>query len=161
MRNRWSGSGRRRFWETQEGTESPEREEAKKPPIERSSGRERRHDSRIRLSLEVAVPVVVRSEGFVEAGLARNISEGGMLVQLRELPAIGSRVEITIGGVQGSSDAPESVTLEGEVRHHVAWQYRTKGQVKLMRGVGVRFLEISKETDALPGWVWSVGQTIH
>jgi c-di-GMP-binding flagellar brake protein YcgR len=135
--------------------------ETKKPPVERRSGRDRRQDSRIRLSLEVAVPVVVRTDEHIEAGLARNISEGGMLIQLKELPPIGSRVEVTISGVKGSTDAPDAVTLEGEIRHHVAWQYRAKGQVKLMRGVGVRFLELPKEQDAWPDWVWSAGQTVH
>jgi hypothetical protein len=154
MRHRFS-SDRRDFQEVEA------EKDQKKPPIERRTGRERRQDSRIRLSLEVAVPVVVRTDELVEAGLARNISEGGMLIQLKELPSIGSRVEVTIGGIKGSTDAPEAATLEGEIRHHVAWQYRSKGQVKLMRGVGIRFLETPKQQDTWPEWVWSVGQTIH
>jgi c-di-GMP-binding flagellar brake protein YcgR len=156
MRNRWAGSDRRGLDGTSEAKEAP-----KTPPVERRTGKDRRHDSRIRLSLEVAVPVVVRSDEHIEAGLARNISEGGMLIQLKELPPIGTRVEVTISGIKGSKDAPDSVKLEGEVRHHVAWQYRSRGQAKLMRGIGVRFIELPKDQDNWPEWVWTVGQTIH
>jgi hypothetical protein len=150
---------RNRSWPDRRNDETTEKK--KSPPLERRSGKERRQDSRIRLSLEVAVPVVLRSDEHIEAGLARNISEGGMLIQLKELPPIGTKVQITISGVKGSTDAPDSVMLEGEVRHHVAWQYRSHGQSKLMRGVGVRFLELPPDQESWPDWVWSVGQTVH
>jgi hypothetical protein len=133
----------------------------KGPPLERRTGGERRKDKRLRLNLEVAVPVVIRAPDWVEFGLARNISEGGMLIQVRDPPAIGARLEITISGVQGSSDAPEAVTLVGEVRHHIAWQYRARGQSKTMKGIGVRFIEKPEGADAWPEWVWSAGETLH
>lgn len=107
------------------------------------------------------MPVTVRTHSLVEQGLARNLSEGGMLIQLRELPPIGERLEITIHGVQGSADAPESVTLEGEVRHHLAWQYQARGQRKTMRGVGVRFVDPDDREELWPSWVRLAGQTVH
>ncbi|MEO1334210.1 MAG: PilZ domain-containing protein, partial [Myxococcota bacterium] len=51
---------------------------------------------RVPLEVPLAVPVHIRSELGFHRGLARNISEDGMLVELEETPPIGSRVEVTI-----------------------------------------------------------------
>ena len=75
---------------------------------------DRRSSKRINLSLEVAVPVRVDSDHGPQRGLARNFSEGGMLLEVRDPPPIGTRVRVTIAGIRGSADAPEEVTLEGE-----------------------------------------------
>jgi hypothetical protein len=155
MRNRSSWVWDRRV--RKKGAKPP----AAEPKVERRSGQDRRTESRIRLSLEVAVPVVIRAPDWMEYGLARNISEGGMLIQVRELPAIGARLEITISGVHGSRDAPEAVTLVGEVRHHIAWQFKTRGHTQTMKGIGVRFSEKPNEGAAWPDWVWSAGETVH
>ena len=106
---------------------------------DRRSGRDRRSERRIGLSLETAVPVVVRYGGLVQWGLARNVSEGGMLVEVREAPPIGSQVEIKLSGVEGSITAPEPAILRATVRHHVAWQFCDKGAIASMTGVGVRY----------------------
>lgn len=133
----------------------------KEAVIERRSGEDRRRDGRVRLSLEVAVPVHLRGPDGVQRGLARNISEGGMLIELDDLPALGSELQVTITGIQGSSDAPDAITLTGEVRHHVAWQYTASGRMRTMRGVGIRFIEKPKDSEAIPTWVLSAGRTIH
>jgi hypothetical protein len=104
-------------------------------------GHERRSSRRLSLNLDVAVPVLVRGPDGLLHGVARNISEGGMLIELAELPGIGARLEITIMGVAGSADAPDGVTLVGEVRHQLAWQHAVQGRARLLKGVGVRFLE--------------------
>jgi Tfp pilus assembly protein PilZ len=140
---------------------TPTPEEKSTAPEERRSGRDRRREQRIRLSLEVAVPILVRGPDGLQRGLARNISEGGMLVEMSDLPSIGAEVEITITGVHGSIDSPEAVKLVGEVRHHLAWQHVVRGKRQTMRGIGVRFVEKPAEPETLPGWVWSVGQTVH
>jgi hypothetical protein len=130
-------------------------------PEERRTGRERRRDKRVRMNLEVAVPILVRGPDGLQRGLARNLSEGGMLIEMSELPAIGAQLEITITGIHGSTDAPDSVTLTGEVRHHVGWQHVVRGQRRTMRGVGVRFIEKPAEPEALPAWVFTAGETVH
>lgn len=131
---------------------------------ERRSGRDRRRDRRVRLSLEIAVPVRVSGPGFDGRGMARNISEGGMLVELSEAPPIGMRVSVSFEGIRGSADAPGPVELRGEVRHHMAWQYTARGMAFQLKGVGIRFLdepdtEVSEEP--LTSWVWRTGHTLH
>lgn len=132
---------------------------------DRRSGRERRR-SRIRLRLEIAVPVVLRGENGAQRGLARNISEGGMLVEVAEAPPIGSRVSVTLSGIDGATDSPDAVTLAGEVRHHVAWQYNQAEDTQVMRGVGIRFVEqeVRADEDPVgygPWFAHAAGQTVH
>jgi hypothetical protein len=98
---------------------------------------ERRRSRRLRLELETAVPVIVREDGCVQWGLVRNLSDGGMLIELTEPPPIGAALQIQIPGVRGSIDAPDAVVLHGEVRHHVAWNFGGEGRG--MHAVGVRF----------------------
>lgn len=133
------------------------------PASDRRSGRDRRKSTRVRLSLEIAVPVLVQSDLGLQRGLARNLSEGGMLIELTELPPIGTRLEITFAGVKGSHDAPEPVVLRGEVRHQLAWQYGRGGPDQTLRGVGVRFVEEGEGEDALSldSWVFATGPTVH
>lgn len=107
---------------------------------QRPAPSERRSCRRIRLKLETAVPVMVRGDVGVQWGLARNVSEGGMLIELKTPPPIGSLVEIKLFGVQGSIDAPDAVELHAEVRHHVAWNFSGPG-VPVLTAVGVRFVE--------------------
>ncbi len=121
---------------------------------------DRRSSSRLSLSLEIAVPVRIESELGTQRGLARNISEGGMLIEVEEAPPIGSRVKVTISGIRGSLDAPDALTLDGEVRHHLAWQYTRPSGTKSMRGVGIRFVAPVEERP-LTDWVWQTGHTVH
>lgn len=94
-----------------------------------------------------------------------------MLIELRELPPIGSTLTITIAqdalqaqvsppATQGQ-DSPERVELTAEVRHQVAWQHWVRGKRQTMRGVGVRFVERPSEPEHLPEWVWAAGRTVH
>jgi hypothetical protein len=124
-------------------------------PNPRSRASERRRENRIPLGLDFAVPVEVRMGTVVEKGLARNISEGGMLVQLDRVLPIGRRVEIHMVGRSGR------VTLRGEIRHQVAWQHSGGPDRKMMYGVGVRFLDPKDDSLPLTSWVWSTDSTLH
>jgi len=107
---------------------------------------ERRRSRRIRIRLETAVPVTVRGDNGLQWGLARNVSEGGMLVEVKEPPPIGSRLEIKLFGVKGSLDAPDAALLRGEVRHHVSWNCADGPRVA---AIGVRFSEPHEEVEAM------------
>ena len=108
-------------------------------PEDRRSGGDRRHARRVRLELETAVPVLVRDQsGSLQWGLARNISEGGMLIELQTPPSIGARIQVKIFGIQGSADAPDAVFVHAEVRHNLAWNLGGERKTKLS-AIGVRF----------------------
>lgn len=87
-----------------------------------------------------------------------------MLVEVEALPPIGSPVDVTISGVHGSSDAPHSLTLKGEIRHHLAWQYVTeRSRVQVMRGIGIRFAneDGADEHRSAQSWLDYAGETVH
>lgn len=109
---------------------------------------ERRSSRRIRLKLDTAVPVKVRSDVGVQWGLARNVSEGGMLIELRTPPPIGSTLQVELMGVRGSVDAPDPAVLDGEVRHHVAWNFAGPG-TRSLTAIGVRFIEPQRDVEEL------------
>ena len=110
---------------------------------------ERRSCRRIRLHLDTAVPVLVRSDVGVQWGLARNVSEGGMLIEIKTPAPIGTPVEIKLFGVQGSIDAPDAVVMHAEVRHHVAWNFRGGPGRPSLTAIGVRFVEPREDVAAL------------
>ena len=87
------------------------------------------------------MPVILRSEVGVQWALARNVSEGGMLIELETAPPIGSRVEIKLFGVPGSLDAPEHAWIGAEVRHHLAWNFEGQGRKPGLTAVAVRFVD--------------------
>jgi hypothetical protein len=131
-------------------------------PVDRRAGRDRRSHLRLRLTFEIALPVRLRTAEGIGRGLARNVSEGGMLIEVIERPPIGSELDITIAGVLGSLDSPEALTLLGEVRHHFSWQYRSGQGQEIMRAIGVRFLEKSRfEAEASKAWSRLSGTTMH
>lgn len=84
-----------------------------------------------------------------------------MLIELEELPPLGAELQVTITGIQGSTDAPDALTLVGEVRHHVAWQYAVRGHMRTMKGVGIRFVERAEANEDLPTIIAGAGRTIH
>jgi hypothetical protein len=105
------------------------------------AARERRRSRRLRLDLDTAVPIQVRSAGgLVQWGVARNISEGGMLIELQEPPPIGAYVAIKILGVSGSEDAPDAVVVHAEVRHALSWNFGSDDRRSGISAVGVRFV---------------------
>ena len=110
-----------------------------KAPAARADS-DRRCGNRMSLEVPLAVPVYVRSDLGAHRGVARNISEGGMLVELEETPPIGSQVEVTIGGI-GRLANEESFSWLAEVRHQVAWSFIGAAGRRHLRGVGLRFLE--------------------
>lgn len=101
---------------------------------------DRRSNPRLRLDLPLAVPVHIRSDLGAHRGVARNISEGGMLVELEETPPIGSEVEVTIASLLGKREAQDTFTWRAEVRHQVAWSFIERAGHRQLRGVGLRFL---------------------
>jgi c-di-GMP-binding flagellar brake protein YcgR len=131
------------------------RQSSQSPPNERRAGADRRRANRVPLGLDFAVPVTVRMGDIEEKGLARNISEGGMLVQVDRMLPIGRKIEVTFRGKTGV------LTLDAEIRHQVAWQHSGGRDRTTMYGIGVRFLEKKKEEESLPqtAWVWSTGPT--
>jgi len=85
-----------------------------------------------------AIPVSLRTEIGRIRGWGRNVSDGGMLVEVEVLPPIGSSLEVTLYPSWDGADQP-AMTLKGEIRHHLAWQYSQGPERRSLRAMGIRF----------------------
>jgi hypothetical protein len=97
------------------------------------------HGRRVELRLDKAFPVIVHTEvDGACAAIARNISAGGMFVEMRDPPPIGVVVTVTFESPEGGS-----IRARAQVKHHVCWNFQTAGdEPAAARGIGLRFLEI-------------------
>ena len=92
------------------------------------------NEKRAALRFEKVIPVSVESEDFGPMGaIARNVSEGGMMIETPSPMPLGSEVRVRFL----SPDGGGSIVVRAEVKNHYALNY-SGGHA---RGMGVRFLE--------------------
>ncbi len=120
---------------------------------ESSIGPVTRSEQRIHMRFDKLFQVVVGSELFGDTvAVARNISTGGMLVQMAEPLPLGSVVTIVFvceRGERGEGPADELVA-RAEVKHHYCLNFQSRGapdEVAATRAMGLRFIDFD---DALP-----------
>lgn len=88
-------------------------------------------------------PVVVGSEIFGDSsGIARNISAGGMFVEMLDPLPLGSFVTIHFR----MPDSYGDIVVRGEVKHHYSFNYDSDGEPASCRGIGVRFTEFLSDS---------------
>ena len=88
-------------------------------------------------------PVFLSSEAFGEIEcVARNISEGGMLIETPSPPSLGSEVCVRFR----VPDSDASLVARAEVKNHYVFNYHEGGGLRWARGIGVRFLEFLSDT---------------
>lgn len=104
----------------------------------------REPDQRIAMRFDKAFQVSVYSEVFGEmVAIARNISEGGMGLEMHEpLPL---RTVVTIRFRWPGQN--EGVSVRAEVKHHYCFNYNVGDQAASTRGIGLRFLEFLEDSE--------------
>jgi hypothetical protein len=99
---------------------------------------------RIDMRLNKVFPVVVGSELFGDSpAIARNISSGGMFVEMRDPPPIGSVVTVSFRPTEGR----DLLRVRAEVKHHFCWNFQIGDDPASSRGIGLRFLEFAGDID--------------
>jgi len=94
-------------------------------------------DKRRTLRFDKVFAVSISSPTFGEvAGIARNISEGGMFVELPDPLPLGSpiRVHFTL------PDADDEIVAHAEVKGHYFMNFVDGDEPRSMTGMGVRFI---------------------
>jgi hypothetical protein len=94
-------------------------------------------DKRRTLRLDKAFPVAVSSDQFgVCQGIARNISQGGMFIEMADPLPLGSaiRVHFSMTGAAGE------IVARAEVRGHYFLNYSDGRGERAVTGMGVRFI---------------------
>ncbi|HET6610775.1 MAG TPA: PilZ domain-containing protein [Kofleriaceae bacterium] len=95
-------------------------------------------DKRFHLRFDKVFPVIVGSEIYGDSpGIARNISEGGMLVEMVEPLPIGSLVTVQFE----MPDSDDHIAVRAEIKHSYCFNFASTGEPASARGVGLRFIE--------------------
>lgn len=108
-----------------------------------------RAEKRRSMRFDKAFPVALRSEAFGEiSAIARNVSTGGMMVEVREPLPLGSRVMVYFS----LPDSHVRVTAHGEVKNHYFLNFADgKGGVRALSGMGLRFSSFESDSDLTLG----------
>ena len=101
-------------------------------------------ENRFHIRFNKAFPVMVLSELYGETGaVARNISEGGMFIEMADPLPLGSQVTVSFRAAGGGD-----LSARGEVKHHYCFNYGgDRGETHISRGIGLRFLEFFPHGD--------------
>ena len=98
---------------------------------------------RIHMRFDKVFPVVVGSELYGELrGVARNLSAGGMLVEMMDPLPLGSVVTVEFQ----MPDCPGAIIARAEVKHHYCFNFGVGDEAGSSRGIGLRFVEFVKDS---------------
>ena len=106
-------------------------------------------EKRRSLRFDKAFAVALRSEAFGEiSAIARNVSTGGMMVEVREPLPLGTQVQVFFS----LPDSHARVSARGEVKNHYFLNFSDgKGGVRALMGMGLRFSSFESDSDLTLG----------
>ncbi|HWM84786.1 MAG TPA: PilZ domain-containing protein [Kofleriaceae bacterium] len=125
-----------------------------------SSGTRKTLDSvenRFHIRFNKAFPVIVVSEIYGDTNaVARNISAGGMFIEMADPLPLGSVITICFPA------AGDELRARGEVKHHYCFNYGDgEGEPAVARGIGLRFLEFFPHGEHPEEWLPPGARSLH
>ena len=100
-------------------------------------------EKRQHLRFDKVFPVRVESVLFGElSGVARNVSAGGIFIEMREPLPLGSRVRVLFS----NPDETAEIVAIGEVKNHYFVNYVQGGATRSVTGMAVRFEGFENES---------------
>ena len=94
------------------------------------------------MRFDKAFPVVVRSEVFGDlSAIARNISLGGMMVEMIDPLPLGTFVTVHFRFL----DSQGEFVARAEVKHHYCFNFATGDLPCRVQGIGMRFVEFEDD----------------
>ena len=116
-----------------------------------------RPDQRIHTRFDKLFHVIVASELFGESrAVARNISIGGMLVEMTSPLPLGAVVTVHFQ-VQREDKTIDEIVARAEVKHHYCLNYAAEDGERSARAIGLRFLDF----DDRPGLELTWSRWLH
>ena len=112
-------------------------------------------NQRTHLRFDKVFPVIVGSELYGDSpAVCRNISQGGMLVEMPFPLPLGSVVSVHFACEREGGDA-DTIVARAEVKHHYCLNFAAGDEPQLMRAIGLRFIDFEEDLPAerlLDGW---------
>lgn len=98
-------------------------------------------EKRIHTRFDKAFVVVIGSELYGDAmAIARNVSAGGILVEMSYAPPLGTVVTVHFQ-YQREAEAVDEIVARAEVKHHHYLNFGGGDDAASARAIGLRFLE--------------------
>jgi hypothetical protein len=100
-------------------------------------------EKRIHTRFDKAFLVVIGSEIYGDSfAVARNISAGGILVEMNYAPPLGTVVTVHFQHARdGEDDQLDEIVARAEVKHHHYLNFTDNNDAASARAIGLRFLE--------------------
>jgi hypothetical protein len=100
-------------------------------------------EKRQHLRFDKVFPVRVESALFGELpGVARNVSSGGIFIEMRDPLPLGVRVRISFSNLEETAE----IVAIGEVKNHYFVNYVQDGATRSVSGMAVRFEGFENES---------------
>ena len=98
-------------------------------------------EKRVHTRFDKAFLVVIGSELYGDShAIARNVSSGGILVEMGYAPPLGTVVTVHFQHARGD-DLFDEIVARAEVKHHHYLNFTGSGEAASTRAIGMRFLE--------------------
>ncbi len=100
------------------------------------------------MRFETAFPVILSSDNFGECNaMARNISSGGILLELSEPLPLGTEVRVHFA----MPESMATIVARGEVKNHYFLNFSDAGGARSLTGMAVRFTEFEADSQEMMG----------
>ena len=115
-------------------------------------------ENRFHIRFNKAFPVIVVSELYGDTrAVARNISAGGMFIEMADPLPLGSVITVCF-----DADRAGELRARGEVKHHYCFNYGgPDGEPSIARGIGMRFLEFTPHGEFPESWLPPAPGALH
>ncbi len=98
-------------------------------------------DKRVHTRFDKAFLVVIGSELYGDTwAIARNVSAGGILVEMSYAPPLGTVVTVHFQHARGD-DLLDEIVVRAEVKHHHFLNFKGTEETAATRAIGLRFIE--------------------
>ncbi|MBA3538410.1 MAG: PilZ domain-containing protein [Deltaproteobacteria bacterium] len=106
-------------------------------------------DKRLHTRFDKAFVVVIGSEVYGDTfAVARNISGGGILVEMPYAPPLGTVVTVHFQYAR-EGDEFDEIVARAEVKHHHYLNFTGSGDAASARAIGMRFIEFVDAGDTV------------
>lgn len=111
-------------------------------------------EKRIHTRFDKAFLVVIGSELYGDSfAIARNVSTGGILVEMTYAPPLGTIVTVHFQHARDDEELDE-IVIRAEVKHHHYLNFTGGNDAASSRAIGLRFLEFVGPDAAIPPERW-------